>query len=79
MSGTNVLTDLLYYKRFTALILDGWEVDTALLYDEEGVEGWRWKDSAGNEYYEIGGHDETPEMPEEVELLADEIIARLKI
>ncbi len=71
--------DLLYYKRFTALMMDGWDVDTTLLYDEEGVDGWEWRDHEGNEYCVIGGHDETPEMTEEIELLADEIIARLKI
>jgi len=73
------LSALLYFKRFTALMLEHWSVDAIYLYDDEGVDGWRWQDAAGNDYYETGFHEELPEIPQEVERLADEIIARRKI
>jgi len=73
------LSALLYFKRFTALTLEGWDVTATYLYDDEGVDGWKWEDAAGNDYYETGIHEELPMMPEDVELMADKIIARRKI
>lgn len=35
-------------------LANGWAVEKASLYDEEGVEGWRWTDPRGNEYSVIG-------------------------
>ena len=47
------------------LFLDGWQVEKASLYDEEGVEGWRW--TRGNdEYTEIGDWSELPTIPEQL-------------
>lgn len=45
---------------------NGWEVDTVSLYDEEGVEGWRWTSPDGVEYYEVGDWNDTPTAPEEI-------------
>lgn len=64
----------IYFKRVTVLLLYGWDVIRVSLYDEEGVEGWRWEDPGGNDYCEIGDWNDLPEMPEEVELRADELI-----
>lgn len=46
------------------LVLPGWEVCRASLYDEEGIEGWRWTDPDGNEYYEVGDWSEPPTWPD---------------
>jgi hypothetical protein len=48
-----------------ALIFYGWSVKPASFYDEEGVEGWIWTDQHGNEYDELGMHDDLPRWPED--------------
>jgi len=42
----------------------GWSYEKASLYDEEGVEGWRWTSPAGDTFDEIGGWNEAPVVPE---------------
>jgi hypothetical protein len=54
-------TKLTIYDLFNA----GWTAHVASLYDEEGVEGWRWEDAEGNERaVELGPWHETPPMPD---------------
>jgi hypothetical protein len=43
-----------------ALDAHGWTVDEVSLYDEEGVEGWRWTAPGGEEHVAIGGWDGPP-------------------
>jgi len=40
--------------------LAGWECCHVSLYDEEGVEGWRWTSPKGTERTIIGAWDESP-------------------
>lgn len=47
-----------------ALCLLGWSVDKVSMYDEEGVEGWRWTDPQGHEYCEAGDWNDLPPLPE---------------
>jgi hypothetical protein len=43
----------------------GWTAEPASLYDEEGVEGWRWFDETGKERsVVIGAWNETPPSPD---------------
>lgn len=43
----------------------GWTVEPASLYDEEGVEGWRWFDPDYNEHSTvIGCWHEQPPLPD---------------
>lgn len=49
-----------------ALTLYGWTVEPTMLYDEEGIDGWRWSHSSGLEYCEIGEHNEIPPLPDGV-------------
>lgn len=59
-------------QQFKALTVYGWEVEKASLYDEEGVEGWRWTEPNGTEHYEIGDWNELPTWPDSAEqALAD--------
>ena len=68
--------DELYFKRVTYLLLNDWSVSRASLYDEEGVEGWRWENyNSGDAYAEIGVWEELPAMPEQMEEIADKLIA----
>lgn len=46
------------------LIALGWEVSKVSLYDEEGIEGWRWTAPDGKEYCEVGSWDEPPPLPD---------------
>jgi hypothetical protein len=46
------------------LTLGGWSVERVSMYDEEGVEGWRWTGPNGEEYEEISDHNEVPPLPE---------------
>lgn len=43
---------------------EGWTVSKVSLYDEEGVEGWRWDGPNGEEYSEVGAWDEPPVIPD---------------
>lgn len=57
------------HERRAALVawalLNGYAVERASLYDEEGVEGWRWTAPDGEELgSEIGDHEEVPAMPD---------------
>ena len=47
-----------------ALAMLGWDVARVSLYDEEGVEGWRWTEPDGTEHAETGAWDEWPPWPE---------------
>jgi hypothetical protein len=41
----------------------GWTATPVSLYDEEGVEGWRWEDDEGNERSTVmGDWNEPPPM-----------------
>lgn len=43
----------------------GWTAEPASLYDEEGVEGWRWYDPDYNEHATvIGLWSEPPPLPD---------------
>lgn len=42
----------------------GWSVERASLYDEEGVEGWRWTGPDDREYTEVGDWGEPPAAPD---------------
>ena len=67
-----------YFKRVTYLLLDGWDVEAASLYDEDGVEGWKWTHHTNfNEFYETGLWDELPALPEELEQIADSLINKV--
>jgi hypothetical protein len=48
-------------------IPEGWEVERVSLYDEDGVEGWKWTAPDGREFYEIGSWDEPPPWPDEAQ------------
>lgn len=52
-------------------LLKGWSVEPVSLYDEEGVEGWRWTSPEGYEYSTVGDWSDDPSIP-------DEVFARLK-
>jgi hypothetical protein len=38
------------------------EPEKVSMYDEEGVEGWRWAHPDGREWFEMGSWDEPPPM-----------------
>lgn len=40
---TSILNDLSDEQLVALALAKGWSADTANLYDEEGVEGWRWE------------------------------------
>ncbi len=44
----------------------GWSFEKVSMYDEEGVEGWKWTSPTGQEYHEIGQWDEAPPVPDGV-------------
>lgn len=45
----------------------GWTATPVSLYDEEGVEGWRWEDAEGNERGTVmGDWSELPPLPEDL-------------
>lgn len=47
------------------LFAAGWTAHPASLFDEEGVEGWRWEDAKGNERSTvIGNWNELPPLPD---------------
>lgn len=52
------------YRNQFAALFNGWTVSKVSLYDEEGVEGWKWESPAGNEYCEIGDWHELPTWPD---------------
>jgi hypothetical protein len=54
-----------------AAMAAGWEVSAASLYDEEGIEGWRWTSPTGCDYCEIGGWHEPPAIPDRLRELFD--------
>lgn len=45
------------------IITDCGDPERRSLYDEEGVEGWRWTSSDGQEWIKIGSWDEVPMHP----------------
>jgi hypothetical protein len=76
-----VLNDALFALDDAAnhlLALDklGWSVERASLYDQEGIEGWRWTDPRGKEYEEIGDWAEPPTVPEAAEIAAREWLSQ---
>ena len=46
------------------LLAQGWTVEKASLYDEEGVDGWMWTSPNGQEFCEMGDWDKEPPIPE---------------
>lgn len=60
-----------------ALVIYGWTVERVSLYDEEGVEGWIWKDGYGNEYCEIGSWDELPPWPKEADKVINKLLGKI--
>ena len=47
------------------ILTHGGSVSQVSLYDEEGVEGWRWEFN-GKEYYEIGDWNDMPMIPRDM-------------
>lgn len=47
------------------LLATGWTAEKTSLYDEEGVEGWRWEKD-GREINVIGDHAEPAPVPDEL-------------
>jgi len=45
-------------------LMAGWTVERMSLYDEEGIDGWKWIEPNGNEHIESGAWDELPPWPE---------------
>lgn len=62
-----------YKDQLTAIIFYNWTVVKVSLYDEEGIEGWRWTDHNGNDYDVIGNWDELPPFPESAREIFSEI------
>lgn len=56
-----------YPPEVRELLDRGWTVERVSLYDEEGVDGWRWIDPEGNEYAVMGDWSEPPPLPEHME------------
>lgn len=57
----------------------GWEITPVSMYDEEDVDGWQWDAPDGQEYFEIGIHEEPPECPDDIkENLLNAELARLR-
>ena len=48
---------------FETLINDDWSVGRVSMYDEEGIEGWRWTAPDGEESYVVGNWDDWPPQP----------------
>lgn len=46
----------------------GWTVDRVSLFDEEGVDGWRWTEPDGTEHVELGDWNDPPPWPESARL-----------
>ncbi len=67
-----------YFKRVAMLLLNNWSVSPVSMYDEEGVEGWHWESPTGEDYYEMGGWDELPEMNDDIIKVADKLIEGLE-
>lgn len=44
----------------------GWELSKVSMYDEEGVEGWRWTDPAGVDHDVMGDWQEPPVLPDDI-------------
>jgi hypothetical protein len=51
------------------VITDCGDARKVSLYDEEGVEGWQWTSSNGQEWTEIGGWDNVPLHPVALEAI----------
>lgn len=51
---------------YAAALTGDWTVYPVSLYDEEGVEGWRWVSPRNEEWTEIGDWGEPPAIPDEV-------------
>jgi len=52
------------HKQLLALTKYDWEVTRISLYDEEGIEGWKWTEPDGTEHYESGDWDALPTWPD---------------
>ena len=50
----------------TAVLLLGWDIERASLFDEEGVEGWRFTSPSGSEYHIVGDWGELPDLADGV-------------
>jgi hypothetical protein len=46
------------------LTIGDWTVSRASLFDEEGVEGWKWTGPRGQEHCAIGDWREVPPLPD---------------
>ena len=51
-------------KALLVALRDGWEVNMVSLYDEEGVEGWRWLGPGGEEIAVVGSWEALPPIPD---------------
>lgn len=49
-----------------ALLAHGWTVEMCSMYDEEGVDGWRWEAPDGEEFYVSGVHEDGPVAPDDL-------------
>lgn len=59
--------DVADHWRRNQLFMSGWTVDRVSLYDEEGVEGWRWMSLDRRELSVIGDWNEPAPIPEELD------------
>lgn len=61
----------------TLAIASGWSADTASLYDEEGVEGWRWESPDSVTDFSCIGSWEQPCIDDTVrQAIVDDLAAR---
>ena len=52
------------YQQLLAIIKYDWSIAKVSLYDEEGIEGWRWMEPDGQEHVEVGSWDDLPPWPD---------------
>lgn len=63
--GPQLYEALEHEHRLVSLFLEGWSVQKASFYDEEGLEGWCWTSpDASQEIDEVGNWDESPPLPD---------------
>ena len=52
------------HQQLLAIIKYNWSIAKVSLYDEEGIEGWRWMEPDGQEHVEVGDWDDLPPWPD---------------
>jgi hypothetical protein len=62
-TASSLFSEVERLRKLVDLFSDGWVVERASLYDEEGVEGWIWTSPRGVTHCVIGSWDDGPELP----------------